>query len=392
MSYLKEKLRALQLAPLVEEPVVENVQDISIGSETPTPRLGQTLEEKFSVLKPDLTTSTPMEAQAPASQGIMSRMQDIQGKDYSKAKYDESGNILKPAGADRDKKWSLGEKFAGIASGILQGLGNGEGLLGAGIRAAQNGSNRNFLEQRADADQLRKLGGQYQQAAANEEFQNTQGLKQAQTADVIRRPAKERQAFEQKMVLQMQNQAARLNAQAEKFKAENASFDKMITKNGQFYAQYKDGKQVPLTGPDGQPEKDLLNTPVEYTTESGAKVFMKGSQLGNVEATKAYRDATLALGKDRLAETQRSNRVREGLAQKQFDETKAWRQQQLTMRQQIEDRLVQAQQNGDTVTAERLANEKAKLDTYLQEREAFWKTNIGKGGFTKEDYDELVGQ
>lgn len=253
-----------------------------------------------------LAETSPLEPtvaapQRPASQGLMEQIQGIQSKDYSKAKYDESGNIIKPAGADRDKKWSLGEKVLGVVSGILEGIGSGHGLLGGAAKGIQYGTDRNFSEKQGDLRQLQKLGGQYTQAAADEEFQNKQGIVKAQTGDILRRPEKEQSAIYAKFALKTQDQINRLQVLAEKKRLEDASFDKLITKNGKWYELYKDGRQVPSIDPTtGEQEVNLLENPEEYTTESGKKVYMTGAQVGNVEATKAYRDATMALSRDQF--------------------------------------------------------------------------------------------
>lgn len=153
-------------------------QDISIGPETPTPRTGMTIQDRLAPLANGNPTQ-PITPQQTGSQSIMEQIRGIQNKDYSKAKYDESGNIIKPAGADRDKKWSLAEKLGGIFSGILEGVGSGRGLLGGAAKAIEYGTDRNFMEKRDDLKNLRKLGGEYQTVAADEKFQAETAAKRA---------------------------------------------------------------------------------------------------------------------------------------------------------------------------------------------------------------------
>jgi hypothetical protein len=283
-------------------------QDISIGPETPTPRTGMTMQERLAPLAAADPIAQPEQT---GSQAIMEQIKGIQNKNYSKAQYDESGHIIKPAGADRDKKWSLLEKVGGVVSGILEGFGSGRGLLGAAQKGIEYGTDRNFMEKQGDLRQLRKLAPQYQQAAADEEFQANTDVKRAQAADIRGRPGQKDADRQAKFDLESQKQINRLAAKAEerRLKGLDTKYDTAKDGSGRVVIVDANGKEEFVTNPDGSFEYNLMEKPEGVQIEDGVNpdgtkkyktVYAKGSQVLSNDSMTKYRDALMGLNREKF--------------------------------------------------------------------------------------------
>lgn len=122
--------------------------------------------------------------QLPASQMTQNQINDIYAKDYSKAIYrnpetGETSSRMKPGyvlekerGKDRDKNWSVGDKVVSSVIGFLQGLGQTGNLIGGAAGAVRAGTNRNFMEQQGDNENLARLVPQANQQRQAEQFQS----------------------------------------------------------------------------------------------------------------------------------------------------------------------------------------------------------------------------
>lgn len=150
--------------------------------------------------------------------------------------------------------------------------------------------------------------------------------------------------------------------------------------------------EVDETDADGKVIKDANGNPV-------TRKFITTSKGG--AALKEYansRKASLRLGQDRLNETVRSGKKREDLAQKQFDFAKTkWNDTQ-RMHSEAQTRADAAKAQADASKSQEdiLKAQKAQLEadrykTDLQNMQVNWKKGIGTGGFTEDDYNELVG-
>lgn len=248
------------------------------------------------------TTIAPNLIRPPRSQEIQSEMNRINEKSYSKPVYDELGNLVKPAGADRDKKWSLGEKFAGFFGTLADG--------GNIFQAGRNAADRNYNEKRGDRIKLGELGYQYKQAAGNEEFQTAQNYKKAQLGDILRRPEKEREAFENKLELATLKQIGDIQKIIEKDRLAGKKYKVETRSDGRLVKKYPD-REEPFLNERGEQEYNLLERPEATQVEDGVNadgtkkyktVYMKGGQYANLEASKNYRDAMIGLSKERLSQ------------------------------------------------------------------------------------------
>lgn len=135
-------------APALVQPVVTN--DIS---------------SRARIAEPVPTVPVPVNDTRTLSQQLADKIAEIDNKDYSKAERDSQGNLIKPAGKDRKKKWSTAEKIGNAALGFLQG-----GVPGAVIAS----TDRNYFKKLKDAVKRAELVPQFQEAAAREQFQTQQ--------------------------------------------------------------------------------------------------------------------------------------------------------------------------------------------------------------------------
>lgn len=273
---------ATSIQPTAEEMAI-SPDDVA----TPTPRTGKTFGD-------DLEESAPLEAK-PLT-GSRATMAEIGAAEKAPADV-AAARKKSAAGRLGGRLWKSWKAWDPAKTGWAGGF----DVLGDGLESVFSPADHAESKKQEKLSKLwNRLGPQLSMEKAAAETDRIH----AQTNDVIRRPEKERLAAEAKVEMEITKQINRLQLIAEKDRVSDANFDKLITKNGQFYKQYKDGRQEPLVGPDGQPERDLLETPYEYTTEGGQKVFMKGSQIGNVEAQKAYRAATIALSRENREDNQ----------------------------------------------------------------------------------------
>lgn len=221
--------------------------------------------------------------------------------------------------------------------------------------------------------------------------QANRDYKTAQINELARKPEKERTALNAKFDLEAQKQLNRLQMIIQKDRLSDENFKGVVSRNGKFYRQFKNGKEEPVINPaTGEQEVDLLNSPVETTSENGTKGFAKFSQILTSEATKNYRDAILGLNREKFEETKRSNRVREGLAKEQFDFARQKWTETVRLRQQALTQKAEAEAQGNIEDARKYELEAKKFEAMLKNWKVNWKAKIGTGGFKQEDYDELT--
>lgn len=119
---------------------------------------------------PDVGLSNIAASQTPLEM-TQDRINEIQSKDYSRAKYDNDGNLIKAAGTDRDQDWTWKDKVLSALVGAGEGLMSG-GLFGAAAGGISAGTDRNFMEKRKDNFDLAKLFPRVQQQQQQEKFQS----------------------------------------------------------------------------------------------------------------------------------------------------------------------------------------------------------------------------
>lgn len=121
------------------------------------------------------TNNSAITANRSMSQRIADKIAEINNKDYSKPVRDNQGNLIKPAGKDRKKKWSTLEKIGSALAGFAQG-----GIPGAIMGA----TDRNYFKKMQDALKKAELLPQFEQAAQMEQFQSQQESQAAQRENI----------------------------------------------------------------------------------------------------------------------------------------------------------------------------------------------------------------
>lgn len=208
--------RAERLMP----PISQNYLDGTPPAQNPVVGASQVLTpDTFDGRNPQsmipMPTATPTGAVSPVlaeqlpSQATQGLINEVNSRDYSKARFDEQGNLIKPAGKDRDKKWSLGEKIGGTLLGALQGFGQG-GIGGAIAGGVLGGSNRNFMEQQADAQRMARLMPQLEQQQQAEEFGLNQETRQIANKNILDDNAQKTREFDERMAYNKSEQERKI--------------------------------------------------------------------------------------------------------------------------------------------------------------------------------------
>lgn len=336
---------------------------------------------------PAPTPSQPIYPRLPSAD-TQGQINAIYNKDYSKAQKDAEGNIIKPAGKDRDKKWSTLEKIGNAAMGALLGLSTG-GIGGAVVGGIQGATNRNYNEQLDDKRELAQLYPRLKQQQESETIQTNQQARQAQTQDILRRPEKEAQARQDKFDLESKKQLGRMEVLQAKEASEGKKWT-LITKNGKFFKKFPD-REEPLIDPTtGQQETNLLEMPIETTSENGVKGYTKFGTILNAEATKNYRDAMVKLGEGRLEETKKQNSIRNAQWREQFNENRKRYTDLLDLKKQAQALQAQALASKDGTAAAKAEKDAADLQLKIDDLKVRWQKRIDNKNFTEEEYQELI--
>jgi hypothetical protein len=322
---------------------------------------------------PEVQPTPPAIYPVPRSASTQEEINAIRDKDYSKAVMDEQGNVVKPAGVNRDKKWSTLEKIGNAAMGFLVGAGQG-GLGGGIVEGVRGATDRNYNEKLADKRQLAELYPRQKQEQQQEVFQATQQARQAQTNDILRRPEKEKQEREAKFEMEAQKQLGRIQVLKEKEAAEGKKWT-LITKNGKFVKKYPDHEEPLIDPTTGQQEENLIEKPEEITVQDGVnpdgtpryrKMYMKGGQYANLKSNEAYRDAVLGLSRERLEETKKQNAFRNKLDVEKFTQAKKEFETVSNQRAQAFAAVQEARAKGDAQAAARFQLDLDKFDATLE--------------------------
>jgi len=210
--------------PTVEQPVQPVAPTVAVPVITPQ-------DEPKPVQTP---VAVP---QISALQRLQNEQNELASKDYSKPIYAKDGTLIKPAGKDRDSKWSTVEKVLSFIEGWATGG------LAQGIK---NSTNRNFNEQKNDLNRMQAIAPLIQQAQQAEKF-NT-GLKQEQVqtdlyntqiADIKRRPERDKNAVIAKVeleILKSQNRKKEREA-SEEFK--RGEYEEVADESGKVWKVFK---------------------------------------------------------------------------------------------------------------------------------------------------------
>jgi hypothetical protein len=240
----------------------------------------------------------PFQGEIDASQQRLDVMSNPNNPNYQKVQDNDRGfwkrlgAVLREAVIQGGQGWAqnanIQDPWQRLAAAGGAAIGGGVGYIANPTVDEQRTRDTQIGEERA------RLGDYY----AQQKLQTDAQYKQAQSEYQMQRPEIERQKITAKVTEEAQKQINRLEVLREKDALEGKKWTLLI-KNGKMYKKYPD-REEPLTGPDGQQEVDLAKTPQSYKLDDGRTVYMTGSQIANAEGLKAYRDATLALGRDRL--------------------------------------------------------------------------------------------
>lgn len=231
-----------------------------------------------------------------SSKDTQSKINEIYQKDYSKAKFDPETGETKPAGKDRDKKWSLGEKIAGAFIGAAQGFANGGGLVGALAGGIGGGTDRNFMEKQDDRQKLMRYSAELQQQQKAEGFQVDKDYKEARAKDMTEDNRRQVQQFNEreqnKFKLDQQRHKERLELLQKQLEGK---FKPYTDENGKVWLRNETtGEQKPVMDPDDPTKQDIdpnFKTYETYSPITGQKVTVKGSQLYSNESNIAAGNA-----------------------------------------------------------------------------------------------------
>lgn len=174
---------------------VEMPQTQTVSTAVPFPVVPQAPQTP-ALDAPTPEATTPVYPRLPSVE-TQDRINAIYNKDYSKAQYDEQGNLIKPAGADRDKKWSTLEKIGNAATGFLLGLSRG-GLGGGIAEGVRGATDRNYNEKLDDQRELNRLYPRLSQQQQAEQQQRQAELQTAQIGAAKIRPALEQRRINQR--------------------------------------------------------------------------------------------------------------------------------------------------------------------------------------------------
>lgn len=94
---------------------------------------------------------------------LRNQANDLYNRDYSKAEFDENGELIKHAGKDRDKNWTTWDKIGSFADGMMKG-----GIV-EGIRA---GTDRNYFEKQRDNRELAGIAPKLAMAEKQQQGEN----------------------------------------------------------------------------------------------------------------------------------------------------------------------------------------------------------------------------
>lgn len=283
----------------------------------------------------------------------------------------------------QNKNWKVKQKDGGDGDNdhnwwdVVKnaGLGFARGGIGGAISGAISGAvDENTDEKFFNDMQLGRLQNQFGVQSKIADDKLGREYKQAQLGDIKDRPAKEKRAQEFKFIQEAQKQINRLQVLQAKEASEGKKW-KLETRDGKYYKKYADREEPLIDSTTGEQEIDLINRPEAVQVEDGVNadgtkkyktVYVKGGQSANLEASKNYRDAVLALSKDRLEETKRSNQVRETLSREKFEVGKEQFNKTLSLRATAQANLIARQQAGDAQGAAKFQLELDKYDVTLE--------------------------
>ena len=378
-----------QTQALPDEAVVQTAPEMPTVAEVPEVRA---------------TVNTPMILPELQSVETQRKINDIHDKDYSKAQMDEQGNITKEAGKDRDQDWSWKEKLGGVGLGLLNGVLSGRGLIGGIPEAIENGTNRNFSEQRRDNQQLGSLLPQLGQQQKQEEFQTGQDYKKAQIADVIRKPEKEEADRQGKMKQEVTKQINRLELLHAKDIIADANYKGLVFRNGLVFKEFKDGRTESVIDPrTGEQEVELLKQPTETEITDGInpdgtprqkKVYMTGGQNANLKSNEAYRDAVMKLNRERMTQQDSQFNQRIALDKEKFAQAKVQFQSVIALRVEAQANLNKSRTDGNEMEMRRFEQQVKTHDANLAKmRQAAFESKPdgeNNGELTDDQYNELI--
>ncbi len=151
-------------------------------------------------------------------------------------------------------------------------------------------------EQRAGVDEAAKM---VQQSQSLESAAYDNAIKAARpaadAADRKQKLAIEQAKIQSRFDLETQRQMNRTEMQRQKDEKEGKNW-KPITQNGKVFKQYDDHQEPLINSATGEQEVDLLNMPIETTSENGAAGYAKFGEILSSDATKAYRQQMFEWG------------------------------------------------------------------------------------------------
>lgn len=349
------------------------------------------------------------------SQELQTEINQIDKKDYS-IKKDEAGSVIH-RGADRDKKWSIGDKIASGLLGALTGFATG-GIGGAVAGGVSAGTNRNFMEQRGDALNRRQLSGQYGQAVEAENNLINQNYKRATTENIYadnqfnrEKAAQTAEEFQERMKYNRSEQerkvddrtgrerTSRMNAVAGMFK-NLPSFDPNDSRFADITKALGD-VNLPITPKDSRKKVDLkqdqrsgawemiLTDPLTGKQEVRS-VTKDGQQLKTTPTVVMQGEYGLTKQEDQQKFTGQQNEENRSLRRTQiidaanrFAETLKLRRQSLALQEQ-------ALGSKDEATRTRAEMDVRKFDAQMNNLKTLWRKRVKDRSLTEDEYNELT--
>lgn len=241
--------------------------------------------EKTVELLPDSDESSLPPLSRLPSDETQGKINEIIGRDFK--------------GKDKNEKWSLGEKMAGVGWGILEGLATG-GLGGAIANGIMRGTDRNAIQKIKDAQQLNRLNSQLKQQQQTEDFQTNRDYKRIQTENARNLPERERQKTlrQLKRDEQLHQRRIELLEKSQEFKSGEAKIE--YDGEGRAWKTFPKNPnrpKEPILDAQGNQEVNPSEKTYEtYSPITGQKIRLKGRELYSGESQQAAADASREQG------------------------------------------------------------------------------------------------
>lgn len=349
------------------------------------------------------------------SQELQNQINQIDKKDYS-IKKDEAGNVIH-RGADRDKKWSIGDKIASGLLGALTGFARG-GIGGAVAGGISAGTDRNYQEKRKDQINRGALTSQYGQTVEAENNLINQDYKKATTENIYadnqfnrEKAAQTAEEFSERMKYNRSEQERKVDDRTARERTSRMNTVAGMFKNLPAYdptdSRFADitkalgDVNLPITPKDSRKKVDLkqdqrtgawemvLTDPLTGKQEVRS-VTKDGQQLKTTPTVVMQGEYGLTKQENQQQFTGQQNEKNRELrrvqivdAANRFAETLKLRKQSLALQQQ-------ALTSKDEATRARAEMDIRKFDAQMNNLKTLWRKRVKDGSLTEDEYNELT--